>query len=62
MNIEVLWDSDKKNILHFVYGENWTWEDFHAASKTSTQMIGSVEHTVDVIADFSNGTPPPIGA
>ncbi len=62
MNIEVSWDNDEKTIIQFAYAENWTWEDFHSATKISNQMISSVEQTVDVIADFSNSTSPPMGA
>ncbi len=62
MNIEVSWDNDEKTIIRFAYGNNWTWEDYRAASETSRQMMRSVDQTVDLIADYSNGSPPPLDA
>ena len=62
MNIEVMWDNEEKTIDRYDYGKNWTWEDFSAANKQYEEMLTGVTHPVDVIANFTGGTPPPMGA
>jgi hypothetical protein len=62
MGIEVTWDNDEKTIIHYYYGKNWSWEDFRQAGEISNAMAVEVHHTVDIIADFLDGSPPPIGA
>jgi hypothetical protein len=62
MSIEVTWDNEEKTIAHYDYGKDWTWEDFAAANKSYNEMLAGVDHPVDVIADFTGGTSPPMGA
>lgn len=62
MNIEVVWDNEEKTIARFDYGIDWTWDHFLAANKQYDEMLVSVDHPVDLIADFTEGTLPPMGA
>lgn len=62
MGIEVLWDNEAKTIIRYIYAPDWTWQDFEQAAETSTSMAGTVTHSVGIIADFSQGAPPPMGA
>lgn len=62
MNIDIEWDNDEKTIIRYDYGKNWTWDDFRNAVDTSNKMFAEVEHTVDLIANFEQGTAPPMGA
>ncbi len=62
MGIEVLWDNEEKTIIRYDYGKDWSWDDFWTAVETSNAMVRTVSHTVDFIANFEGGTPPPLGA
>ena len=62
MRIEVSWDNAEKTIIRYDYGEDWTWEDFHDANQKSNRMAASVTHIVDLIVDFTHGSPPPAGS
>ncbi len=60
-NITTEWDNAKKTIMRVTYHPGWTWDDLKANLPLEEQMLDSVEHPVDVIADF-RGTQLPPGA
>ena len=62
MKINVTWDNEEKTVVRYDYGKGWTWNDFWAASETSNQMLATVDHTVDFLTSFVDGTPPSLGA
>jgi hypothetical protein len=54
MGITVTWDNDAQTVLRYGFGEHWQWDDFKKAFRQAQQMLASVGHMVDVIADFQN--------
>ena len=51
MNIQVRWlDNNHRIILH-KFEPDWDWDDFIEASRLSGEMMDTVDHPVDVIAD-----------
>jgi hypothetical protein len=54
MSITVTWDNDIQTVLRYDFGANWQWDDFKKAFRQAQQMLASVGHIVDVIADFQN--------
>ncbi|MBK8022227.1 MAG: hypothetical protein IPK19_12555 [Chloroflexi bacterium] len=58
--IAAWYDSDRTIILQ-IYTDNWTWDDFYSACRQSAEMMGSVSHRVDIIADYLHSGPIPIG-
>ena len=55
------WDDDSKTIMRVTYQSGWTWDDLDDNMLVEQQMLNSVDHKVDVIADF-RGTRLPPGA
>lgn len=53
MAIRVSWDSKAQNVIRYDFDKTWTAQDFEHAVEQSFTMTESVEHTVDVIMDFS---------
>jgi hypothetical protein len=53
VGLTVVWDNTEKTVVRFIYGETWTWEDFHSAISAANQMMDSVEHPVVSIVDLS---------
>ncbi len=62
MGIQVSWDNTEKTAVRFDYGQDWSWADFTAALQQSKGMIATVSQTVDLIANFTDGTLPPADA
>lgn len=60
-NISTVWDNDEHTILRVTDHKGWTWDDLEANLPIEQQMLDSVDHRVDVIADF-RGTRLPPGA
>jgi hypothetical protein len=54
MSITVTWDNATKTALRYEFAEKWYWDDFKKAFRQAQQMLASVGHIVDVIADFQN--------
>ncbi len=54
MSITVTWDNEARTALRYDFAENWQWDDFKKAFRQAQQMLASVGHIVDVIADFHN--------
>ena len=55
------WDDDGKTIMHVTYQPGWTWDDMEGNLPVEENMLDSVDHRVDVLADF-RGTQLPTGA
>jgi hypothetical protein len=55
------WDNDGKTIMRVTYQPGWTWDDLDGNLLLEEEMLNSVDHKVDVIADF-RGTQLPPGA
>lgn len=60
-HIKTEWDDDKQTIMRVTYEAGWTWDDMEGNLPLEEQMLDSVSHRVDVIADF-RGTQLPPGA
>ena len=60
-HITTEWDNDGKTIMRVTYEQGWTWDDMEGNMLLEQQMLNSVDHKVDVIADF-RGTQLPPGA
>jgi hypothetical protein len=62
MGIEIRWDNDEKTIIRETYNGRWTWDDFYLRITGEVPpMMKSVNHRVDVIADFRPSGPLPVG-
>ena len=53
------WDDDAKTIMVVTYQPGWTWNDLEGNLPLEQQLLDSVNHRVDVIADFRNTRLPP---
>lgn len=62
MDIQVNWDNEEHTIIRYDYGPAWTWQNFAAAIEQAQAMVGADGRTVDIIANFTEGAPPPVGA
>jgi hypothetical protein len=60
-NITTEWDDDEKTILRVTYHFGWSWDDLEGNLTIEEELLDSVDHKVDVIADF-RGTQLPPGA
>jgi hypothetical protein len=60
-NITTEWDDDEKTILRVTYHLGWSWDDLEGNLTIEEELLDSVDHKVDVIADF-RGTQLPPGA
>jgi hypothetical protein len=59
MAVRVVWGNEAKTIVHYQFGENWTWEEFYPAKAQAYEMISSVSHKVGVILETQhNGAIP----
>src|SRR5215831_17349536 len=53
MTITVDWDDEAKTLLRYRYIGKWTWDEYIAANEQAVRLARSVDHSIDVIADFS---------
>ncbi len=58
-NLITTWDNDEHTIMLVTYQPGWTWDDLEANMMVEEAMLSSVEHKVDVIADFRDTQLPP---
>lgn len=58
-NLTTEWDDEAHTIMRVTYHPGWTWDDLEANLPTEKAMLDSVEHRVDVIADFRGTLLPP---
>ena len=52
MSIHVQWANDHKTIMLWTFKGQWTWDDFFVAQDYDTQLMSTVTHRVDIIADL----------
>jgi hypothetical protein len=60
-NITTVWDEEAHTTMLVTYHPGWTWDDLEGNLVIEEEMLNSVDHKVDVIADF-RGTQLPPGA
>lgn len=53
------WDDAERTIMRVTYQPGWGWTDMDQNMVIETQMLDSVSHKVDVIADFRGTNLPP---
>jgi hypothetical protein len=61
MPLTTEWDNEEKTIMRVTYQRGWTWDDLEGNLPKEKEFLDSVQHRVDVIADF-RGTDLPHGA
>jgi hypothetical protein len=61
MSITVKWDNEAKTIIRQTYERNWQWEEFYAIADQTRALVKTVSHQVDIIADFLESGPLPLG-
>ena len=44
------------------YEGQWDWDEFYDVARKVAELMGTVDHTVDIIADFRNSPNLPIGS
>jgi hypothetical protein len=52
MSIRVEWSDTSHTIVHYHLPQEWTWDQFHAASETGQTLMSSVEHSVDMVLEM----------
>lgn len=54
MSVSVTWDNDQQSIIRFQFADGWEWNEFHAAVQDAQDLLATVGHVVDIIADFQH--------
>ena len=62
MPIEIQWDDEAKTIIRENYLGQWTWDNFFAMSNQAAEMMKTVDHRVDILANMKDGIMPTSGA
>ncbi len=52
MSITITWDNEERTTLGYTFADYWEWKEFQEAFGQAQQMLQSIRHSVDVIADF----------
>lgn len=52
MAIVTRWDNKKKTVVLLEFESEWSWDELEGAVQKADQLIGSVEHFVDLIIDL----------
>ncbi len=58
MAILTRWDNKKKTVVLLEFESEWTWPDLEVAIHKADELIGSVEHFVDLIIDLEGAAIP----
>ncbi len=58
MAIVTQWDNDTKTIIRHDFSGKWTWDEFLEAAKRANELMDTVLHRVDVIANMRDGIMP----
>lgn len=58
MAILTVWDNRKKTAVRLEFETEWTLTDLEGAIQKADDLIGSVEHTVDIIIDIEGANLP----
>lgn len=53
MTIDVHWTDSQKIVCEMVMSSDWNWFDFRQASVEMLHMVGTVEHPVYLVIDYS---------
>lgn len=61
MSVHPVWDNPEKTIVRHVFEGRWTIEDIRVSSREAWDMMGTVQHTVHAILDFTQGNTLPSG-
>lgn len=56
------WEDNEKTIIYVQFIDDWSWSEFTPVREIIVEMLGSVSHMVDYIADFQEVDHIPIGA
>ena len=62
MPIVSRWESNEKTIIYIQFVDEWSWSEFTPVRETIAEMLESVPHMVDYIADFREVDHIPSGA
>ncbi len=62
MPIEIQWDDEAKTIIRENYLGQWTWDNFFTMSNQAAEMMQTVDHRVDILANMKDGIMPMSGA
>lgn len=57
---KIYWDSSDKDVIRLEIAGHWTWQDYDLIVLSLIEMIETVPHRVDMIADLRDSLPPPI--
>ena len=52
MAIVTRWDNKKKTVILLEFESEWNWDELEEAVQRADQLIGSVDHFVDLIIDL----------
>jgi hypothetical protein len=55
MPVLVNWDNPEKTIIRYQFIDPWTWPEYHTTYRRGWALISTVNYTVDLIIDFSQG-------
>ena len=60
MPVTYCWDSEDRKAICYSYEGRWTWKELYTVLEESRQLWSEVDHSIDVIVDFtqSTGFPP----
>ena len=58
MAIVTRWDNKKKTVVLLEFESEWSWTDLEDAILKADELIGSVEHFVDLIIDLEGAAIP----
>ncbi len=56
MPVKMYWDNPEKTIFIAEYIGVWTWEEFYPAMEAANREFDQIDHTADVIHDWSQST------
>jgi len=48
------WGDETKTFVYCKFTPDWTWDEFHSNRPQYEAMLGSVNHRVDFVGDFSD--------
>lgn len=62
MPIQAKWNNDEKTVLRYDFEGRWTWDEYFGVMAQITNMMKSVDHRVDAIANMKPGIMPTSGS
>jgi hypothetical protein len=61
MGVTTKWFNEEHSAIHHIYEGRWTWEEMYAILDEAVEMLETVDHMVDLIADMQNASLLPSG-